>query len=279
MSNKFFQRYAEWGFPQEEVKLPQSIRINTLRISPDELEERMQLKRIPFLEHGYFLEGDVRASVTSEYLLGYYYIQEIASQLPVQVLAPEPGMTVIDMAAAPGGKTTQLAQYMQNSGTIIALDSVHTRIRALKNNIERLGIQNVIVVHKDALYAEDLNIQADAILLDAPCSGNFAADADWLEKRSMADFAQMAKLQRDLLDVAWHCLKKGGRLLYSTCSLEKEEDEDVVEWALENLPGARLLPVDGPGSPGLTEGTKHCMRMWPAQHGTQGFFMALMQKI
>jgi tRNA (cytosine40_48-C5)-methyltransferase len=282
--NKFFQRYEKWGFPQEEIKLPKVIRVNTLKITKEDLIKRLtakkvKLTKIDYLDNGYTFEAAFSASSTPEYLFGYYYIQGAASQLPGQVLLPKPGEIVIDTCAAPGSKTTEIAQYMNNEGMILALDSSHSRLQALVNNIERMGVDNVVVLHKDALYVEDIGIEADAILLDAPCSGNFAIDETWVEKRSFEDFSKKAKLQKQLLEAAWYSLKSGGRILYSTCSLEIEENEEVIEWALDNLPGAELVTIEAKtGATGLTDKTKGCLRMWPAQHKTQGFFMSMLKK-
>jgi NOL1/NOP2/sun family putative RNA methylase len=280
----FFKRYSEWGYPQEAIELPTVIRINPLRCDETKIVERLrkrgiELEKIPYLLHGYTFKAEFAASSTPEYLLGYYYIQEAASQIPIQVLSPRKGDIVIDMAAAPGSKTTQAAALMQNTGTLLALDASHARLEALRNNIERMGVSCAIVLHKEAQYVDDLPFKADKILLDAPCSGNFTIEENWEKKRSAADFQASATLQKQLLEAAWQTLKGGGRLVYSTCSLEKEEDEDVIEWALAHLAGATLVSIDlKTGSPGLTEKTKGCIRMWPAQHGTQGFFVSLLQK-
>lgn len=281
---RILDRYAQWGFPQEDLpELPTVIRINTLRIDSDVLLERLRnkgvkLTKMPYLVHGYIWDAPFSASSTPEYLFGYYYIQEAASQLPVQVLDPHDGV-VIDMCAAPGSKTTQISQWMSNKGMILALESSHMRLHALANNIERMGCENVVTIHKDARYVEDLDVLADMILLDAPCSGNLCIEKDWCKKRTLADFESSARAQRELFDAAWHTLKPGGRLLYSTCSLEIEEDEQVVEWALAEFTDASLVSIDIPvGSPGLTDATRGCRRLWPMQDGTQGFFMALFEK-
>ncbi len=277
----FLKRYKELGhnFDPKKIALKQSIRINTLKVSAEECLKRLEArkiktKKIPFLENGYWTDASFSLSSTREYLQGFYYIQEAASQLPVRVLDPRPEDLVLDMAASPGSKTTQLAQHMRNKGSIIALESNRARIPKLQNNLERLGVKNTIVYHKDARFADDLNMEFDKILLDAPCSGNFTQDKDWFNKRTMADLPKMAKTQKQLLRTAVNMLKKDGVLVYSTCSLEQEEDEDVVEWALENL----LLELQDTGlkvgEPGLTDQTTLCRRFWPDTSDTQGFFIA-----
>ncbi|MFC1722669.1 NOL1/NOP2/sun family putative RNA methylase [Nanoarchaeota archaeon] len=275
--NSLIKRYKELGHPINPDFRPKlSIRINTLKTDKkaclDHLKKKkVQLKKIPFLYHGYWAEAPFSLVSTAEYLQGYYYIQEAASQLPAQVLSPEKGELVLDMTASPGSKTTQLAQMMENQGQIIALESKKPRIPKLNNNLERLGVKNTIIYHKDARYASDLKVKFDKILLDAPCSGNYTQDPEWFKKRSIQDFKDMAKLQKSLLRAAIQVLKPTGTLVYSTCSLEPEENEEVIEWALENL-NLKLDDSNLKASPGLTEKTSLCRRFWPDP--TQGFFIA-----
>ena len=181
-------------------------------------------------------------------------------------------------------KTIQLASLMKNLGTIVACELKKERIESLKNNLERCGISNCIIVNGDALNL-DLKQKADKILLDAPCSGNFLTDKNWLTKRKLSDFQKMAKTQQQLLLKAVDLLKFGGDLVYSTCSMEPEEDEFVVDWALNNLP-VKLIEIKAPfGIPGLanifgkslTNELSKTWRMHPPK--TEGFFVAKFRKI
>lgn len=283
--NFFLKRYKELGqeIDPSKIEIKQSIRVNTLKISEKELVARLKankvkLTRIPFLDHGYFVESEFSLGSSPEYLQGYYFIQEAASQIPVKVLDPKQEELVLDMAAAPGAKTTQIVQQMQNKGKIVALDIEFKRLHALKNNLERMGAKNCIAYQKDAKYAADLGVNFDKVLLDAPCSGNFAADKDWLVKRTIEGVKNKAKEQKKLIEAAINVLKKSGILVYSTCSLEPEENEEVVEFALDNF-DIELEKIDiGIGNPGLTERTKLCRRLWPNKTGTQGFFVAKLRK-
>ncbi|MFW5746593.1 MAG: RsmB/NOP family class I SAM-dependent RNA methyltransferase [Nanoarchaeota archaeon] len=287
--NRFFSRYEKWGFPQQEnVALPTVIRVQASRIADEELLVRLRkrgarLSKIPFLPHAYAFEADFSASSTQEYLEGYYYIQETASQLPIALVQKvvSDASLIVDTCAAPGSKTTQAADMFADS-QIIAMDASHSRLAALLNNVERMKAGNVITIHKDAAYVDDLGISADIVLLDAPCSGNFATDPAWMQKRELEDFGKMAVQQKTLLDAAWQILQPGGLLVYSTCSLEKEENEDVVDHFLLVQDDADLMPIDkeqlGIGADGLTETSRGALRMWPVPHGTQGFFIALLQK-
>jgi len=290
--NDFLDRYKELGedFNPEEIKVKNSLRINTLKIKDDELIKRINAKltRIPFLQHGYYYESNFAVGAMPEYLQGYYYLQEAASQLPAEILEPQPGELVLDMCAAPGSKTTHLAMLMKNKGKIIALDANNPRLPSLQNNLERCGVTNAIVYKKDARYADDLKLLFDKILLDAPCSGNFANDEKWFEERKIEDLKQISKTQKQLLETALQILKPGGVLVYSTCSLEPEENELVIHDFLEKNPAAALEKIDIKiGEPGLTTvfGKKlspeiaKCKRLWPHKTGTQGFFIAKIRKI
>ena len=129
------------------------------------------------------------------------------------VLKPNEKDLVLDMSAAPGGKTTQLAAYMNNKGTIVALDNNVKRLESLRNNIERLGVMNTIIYNKDARFVSDFGIEFDKILLDAPCSGTFTTEEKWLENKTIEGIKERARLQRELLKAAVKVLKHGGVML------------------------------------------------------------------
>ena len=278
--NRYLEQVDDFVVKQNNMK---ALRINTLKISEEKLvkilkKKGVKLKKIDFLDYGYTFESEFSMSSTPEYLKGYFYLQEAASQIPVQVLDCKLGDNILDMNAAPGSKTTQIAQYIKDKGSIVALDIVNKRISALNNNLERMGVETSVVYLKDSRYAEDFNIIFDKILIDAPCSGNYCVEKDWFTKRSKQDFLTKSEIQKQLLAEGFKILKKGGILVYSTCSLEKEEDEDVVEWALENFD---LEIVDTGlkiGNPGCTDKTKLTKKFWPYKTGTQGFFVAKFKK-
>ncbi len=289
----FLDRYKQFGeIVPPQITLPQTLRVNTLRIGEQTLVARLhalgiRLAKIPWLKHGYRVEQakfSLGASVES--LLGYYYLQESAAQVPVEVLDPKPGELVLDCCAAPGGKTTQMAQQMQNKGVIIALEKKAHRLTSLRSNLERCGVANTAVYHMDAVKAAQLGLQFDKILLDAPCSGNYAGDAKWFDKRTIKDVLTSQRFQRNILKAAIDVLKPGGTLLYSTCSLEPEENELNMHWLLENRK-VRLEPISLPiGDPGLTSflgkplhaSIANCRRFWPHKTNTEGFFIARVRK-
>ncbi len=290
---KLLKRYSLLGesFVPGDVVVRGALRVNTLKISGDELAERLKakdvvLEKIPFAKHGYYYKSSFSLGATPEYLLGFYYLQDAASQLPVEVLNPMPGDLVLDMAASPGGKTTQMAQWMNNEGVIVALDSNVKRLDALANNVERLSVKNVVSYKKDSRYADDFGLLFDKILLDAPCSGNFCVEKDFFSKRSVEDFKDRARVQKDLLKAAYKCLKPGGVLVYSTCSLEPEENELVIDWFLKKFDVSLIDTGLRVGDPGLTSvfgekldgSLKFSRRFWPHKTGTEGFFIAKLIK-
>ncbi|MBW3012453.1 RsmB/NOP family class I SAM-dependent RNA methyltransferase [Candidatus Woesearchaeota archaeon] len=285
----FLKRYRQLGGDIKNIKLNPSIRANTLKISAKELFERLRqrgmvLRKIPYVKNGFFVEKTrFKPAAAIEYLQGLYYIQESASQLPVEVLEPKMNEIILDMTASPGSKTTQIAAEMQNTGCIVAIDI--KKLDALENNLERTGVENCIVYEMDALKAHDLGIKFDKILLDAPCSGNYVTDSKWFDKRDIEGIQRNAEMQKKLLKQAASLLKNNGILVYSTCSLEPEENELVVDWALKTLK-LRLEPVRTIGSNGLVNvfgnslihEIKKTKRLWPHKTGTQGFFIAKFRK-
>lgn len=263
------------------VKVRLAIRVNTKKITLEKLKERLEergvtVEKIPFVKHGLYIKSRFNIVSTPEYLLGYFYIQDAAAQIPAEVLNPK--SLVLDCCAAPGGKTTQLALY----APVIAIDNDKERFVAVENNLERLGIDNCIG------YCMDLRMMQkkfDYIILDAPCSGNYMLEEGWMQKNSLKRIEERSRLQQELIAHAISLLNKNGVLVYSTCSLEPEEDEDVIQFALDNLP-VKLEKVDTIGDPGVTKfeekqydvSMKLCRRLWPHKTNTIGFFIARLRK-
>jgi NOL1/NOP2/sun family putative RNA methylase len=289
----FLERYASMGHPLTgRERTRRAIRVNVLRATHKEILSGLgvrgiKLAPIPWLRDGLYVDGgEISVGASYEYLLGLYSIQEAAAQFPVEVLAPTAGETVLDMCAAPGGKTTQMAEWMGNTGVIVAVDVRRERLYALENNLERTGVENCVVYHADAVGLDYGGIQFDKVLLDAPCSGNYVTDRSWFSKRSIGDVEANAIEQRRLLNAAVELLKLGGTLVYTTCSLEPEENELNIQWLIDNH-NLRLETVDGAGSPALTKvlgknlsrDISKCRRFWPDEAGTQGFFLAKGVKI
>ncbi len=275
--------------------LRRSIRINTLKTTIEEMKKALSkdwiLTPIPWCKEGFWIEHkQKRRDVGNliEHSLGYIYIQEAASMVPPLVLDPQPGEIILDMCAAPGSKTTQIAQYMQNQGILIANDFVYQRIQALGLNIQRCGLRNCVITMMEGHWFKDL--QFDRILVDAPCSGTgtIRKSLKTLLMWNRNGIKQLAGQQRKLIDTAFNNLKQGGIMVYSTCSNEPEEDEAVVSYLLEKYPNAVCEKIDLPIKHGPAimefegttyhEGVKNCLRLWPQDNDTEGFFVAKIQK-
>ena len=244
----------------------------------------MELEKVPFLSSGYWVtKSTVSVGATAEYLLGLYSVQEAAAQIPASLFTALPGKTVLDACAAPGGKTVQLADLMGNSGVITALDISKPRLAAMANHLERCHVSNTVVYNIDARQAGMLNRKFDRILVDVPCSGNFAGDTHWFYRRTFEDVERNAEVQKAILKETASCLAPGGEIVYSTCSLEPEEDELNMDWAVKNL-CLSIQKIDCLGTDGLTEVFGRRLddqvalsrRIWPGI--TQGFFVCKLRK-
>ncbi len=278
-----------------EKPIRTAIRVNPLRNDASSTVESLErkgvgLEKIHWLQYGYYsdFKGYSPGSLI-EYMLGYYYIQGVPSMTTVEVLDPKPDDIVADLAAAPGGKTTHLAQLMDNSGLVIAVEQDKSRLSSLKSNILRCGVTNAIVLRGDARKIDQTSLEPTKILLDAPCSGEGLIPLDPSRKtsKSMADIRYCATRQDELLDSAIRRLAVGGEIVYATCSIAPEENEYVIDDILRKYPEIRVVPIDiefgSPGYPNpygvqLDDSLKHARRFLPHLHGTEGFFMCKMKK-
>jgi NOL1/NOP2/sun family putative RNA methylase len=292
MSNKefFINRYQKLGWKYKDVTPRQAIRINTMNVEKtDALLQRLhsigiELERVSFLDQGYWVcESKFSVGATSEYLLGLYSIQEAAAQIPVTLFTESENKTVLDACAAPGGKTVQLADSMHNTGAIVALDIRRQRLTALANQLERCHVKNTVVYFLDARQVSQLKVSFDRVLLDMPCSGNFAADKNWFDRRTMEDVERNASLQREILAKSVRVLGDNGEIVYSTCSLEPEENELNIDWAIRKL-GLQVEEIDCHGQRAQTDvlgknldgSVAECRRIWPRD--TQGFFVCKLKR-
>lgn len=270
----------------EELKYI-SFRINTLKTTVEEgirkLEEEgyeVQVGRlVPFVVK---LKGPFDYANSRAFREGLLVPQDEASALAALLLNPEPGELVVDLCAAPGGKTTHMGELMGNKGRIIAIELYEDRARRLKYILEKTGITIAQVYVMDGRDTPDIIGEeiADKVLLDPPCSSTGALikspEAKWrYDFRFLEDLVDR---QRKLLRAAIKLLKPGGYLLYTTCSILREENEDNVVWALNKYEDClKLVEIHYPGlDPGFIPGT---LRTWPHKHETSGFFYALLQKI
>ena len=275
--------------------LRRSIRVNTLKISVADFLTLIapygwQLTPVPWWEEGFWIEREDEESLplgsTAEHLSGLFYIQEASSMLPVAALFAGEAVPkrVMDVAAAPGSKTTQIAARMGNQGAILANEFSASRVKVLHANISRCGIANVALTHFDGrVFGAAVPESFDAILLDAPCSGEGVVrkDPDALKNWSVQSNLEIAATQRELIDSAFHALKPGGTLVYSTCTLTRDENESVLAWLLEQYPQAveveSLETLFPSAKEALTpEGFLH---VFPQIYDCEGFFVARLRKI
>lgn len=301
---KFIERYSkltDW----EEFRtcslsfLNRSIRANTLKISIKELKKRLEknwnLEQIPWCKEGFWIEHSKkeRRDIGNliEHSLGYFYTQEAASMIPPIVLEPKPHEIVLDIAASPGSKTTQIAQYMQNEGILIANDYTIERMKPLSINIQRCGVANAVITLMEGQWFKKSGIEFDKILVDAPCSGTgtirksvktiYIWNPDMIRRLSIT--------QKQLIETGFNLLKEDGVLVYSTCSLEPEENEEVVDFLLKKYDNAELedIKLNLKRSPAIlkfenkkySEEIKKCLRIWPQDNDTEGFFVAKLRRI
>jgi len=294
--NEMFGEKLPAFLEANETENKDSIRVNTIKISRNELYERLIEKGFILKDiddYGFIIEeSKFSISSTQENLLGYFYIQGIAEMIVSPILSPNKNEFVVDMCAAPGGKTTHLSAIMGNEGSIYAFDVNKRRLSALKNNISRLGCLNIAVFNLSGEEITKLNENPDKILLDAPCTGSGIMRKDSLRKslKTTHDIIFLSEIQKKLLKAAIESLKNDGTLLYTTCSLEPEENEFVIQWALDNF-DIKLKNIDTningiPLEKGFTEifGRKlsdeilACKRSLPHIHNTNGLFMAKITK-
>jgi len=275
--------------------LRKSIRVNTLKIPVKQIVERLKdnwtLEKVPWCKEGFFIEG-VRRDIgnLAEHVLGYIYVQDAASMIPPLVLGAKPGETVLDMCSAPGSKATQIAQYMNNEGLLIANDSDAMRLKALGINLQRSGVTNTIITHMQGRHFAKKDIEFDRILLDAPCSGTgtIRKSLKTIDMWNPNMVRRLAGTQRQLLDSAWRVLRPGGTLVYSTCTLEPEEDEGIIDFALNRFDDAKVekirLAIKRSPSVLSFEGKeydssiKDALRIWPQDNDTEGFFICKIRK-
>ncbi len=300
---KFIERYSSLTDWEEFKKyslsfLRRSIRVNTLKISVKDLKKRLEknwnLNQVPWCEEGFWIEHKAkeRRDIGNliEHSLGYFYTQEAASMIPPLVLEPKKDEIVLDMTASPGSKTTQIASLMENKGILIANDYTTLRMKPLSINLQRCGVTNAAITLMQGQWFK--NMQFDKILLDAPCSGTgtIRKSLKTLRIWNPNMVKRLAGTQRQLIDTAFKNLKENGTLVYSTCSLEPEENEAVVDFLLNKHENSKLEPIKllniKRSEPILefennkyNQEIKKCLKIWPQDNDTEGFFVAKIIKI
>ncbi len=268
------------------------LRINTLKLSPEQWErmDPFGTRKIPWVENGYYYEEEMRPGKHPYYFAGLYYLQEPSAMTPGSRLPICPGDRVLDLCAAPGGKSTQLAARLNGSGLLVSNDISNSRAKALLKNLELFGVSNSVILSESPhRLAEHFPEFFDKILIDAPCSGEgmFRKDPSVIKSWERNGNAFYEKLQKEIVTYALAMLKPGGMLLYSTCTFHPGENEGIVAYMKKICPELRILPIEGyegfgEGRPDKiadgSEDMKRCVRIFPHRMQGEGHFLALLQK-
>jgi 16S rRNA (cytosine1407-C5)-methyltransferase len=284
----------------ERPRLP-AIRVNTLKIGVEEARRTWPewygwtVQPVPFCAAGWqVLAQDQPLGHTLEYDMGFYYIQDAASMLPVEMFGDDDAPLILDMAAAPGGKTTHLASRFGDRAVIVANDTSASRITGLRSNLQTWGVMGALVTsYPGERFGRWFPETFDKVLLDAPCSGDTLRVTTGRRTRTVSDRERQALCQRQgaLLLSAFQAVRPGGEIVYSTCTMAPEEDEAVLDELLRAYPHQAVIetvdhlpePVCAPGLPSdgtrrFDPGVRRAIRLWPHLYQTSGFFAARIRK-
>lgn len=291
---------SEWAafFAAYDAPLRRGLRVNTAKISTDDFRSLFlhTLTPSPFAEDAFYLDAPHKAGCDPLHHAGAYYMQEPSASSAVSVLAPKPNERILDLCAAPGGKSTQILSALGDSGLLWSNEYVPSRARILMQNLERCGARRQVVSNNDtARLCNALTDYFDAVLVDAPCSGEgmFRKEPQALTEWSLNNIHLCAARQSEILHNASLAVRPGGRLVYSTCTFAPEENEAVVARFLNDHPDFQLLPIDVPwGAPAFdfdrirefsdvntcSADLTKCRRIFP-HHGGEGHFVALFHRL
>jgi NOL1/NOP2/sun family putative RNA methylase len=282
---------SESFFEFLEKPLRKSLRVNTLKADLDFVLRRLSdivEDRIPWCEEGVYVKVDDLAKIP-EHQLGVAFSQSAVSMIPPLLMEIEPGMAVLDLCASPGAKATQIAQYMENQGCLIANDVKLERVNMLISNIQKCGVLIARVTMMDGRKFAKFENRFDAVLIDAPCSNLGMIRKSYRHARNwkLSTSLSLSKLQKELIMAGYRCLKPGGVLVYSTCTFEPLENEEVVDYLLRNTEATAegiRLPINAIGGFKEFEGKEYledvgkCLRIHPQMNDTEGFFVAKLRK-
>jgi NOL1/NOP2/sun family putative RNA methylase len=294
-----FSAYAEI-IPDFEIfcskisdPLPVHLRLNTLKAPIKETRLRLERRGFLLVEEKsvplvFRAKNLIQPGHLLEFSLGHLHSQALSSVLAVLTLGPKPLDLVLDLCAAPGSKTSLIAQLMENRGTIVANEKNSNRLIPLRTNLKRLGVTNTITVRSAGQHFPK-RFTFDRVLVDVPCSaeGTVRAGLNGTFRWPRRPGEKLPRLQRDLLLRGFDLLEPGGTLIYSTCTYNPKENESVVQFLLENRQATiRPITLDLPHSPGLDQwkgitydpSVKYCWRLYPHQLDTVGFFLARIGK-
>ena len=286
MENLLGSEYQDFLASYEKPKVS-SLRFNSLKGTEEDFIEKagFSLHPIPWAAGGYYYKEDERPGKHPYHEAGVYYIQEASAMAPAEYLSPVPGERVLDLCAAPGGKSAQLGAAMKGEGLLVCNEIHPQRARILSGNIERMGIANALVLnHEPSHLAERFPAFFDKVLVDAPCSGEgmFRKKEEAALEWGLSNIQMCARRQEDILESAAVMLKPGGRMVYSTCTFALEENEGTVGSFLKKHPEFSLEKAGrfqgmAPGI-GCGENAKAMVRLWPHKIAGEGHFLACLKK-
>ena len=258
------------------------LRVNTLKWTPEQCRQVYgDFQQVPWIANGLLYPEERRMAKDPYYYAGLYYLQEPSAMTPASVLPVEPGDRVLDLCAAPGGKSTELGAKLMGKGVLIANDISNSRAKALLKNLELFGISNICVTSETpeklvSVYPEYF----DKILVDAPCSGEgmFRKDADMMKDWLEHGPAYYASIQKEILHQAVAMLKPGGMMVYSTCTFDKREDEEQILDLLKTYPEMEVVPLPRFARACDSFGFSGAIRLFPHKIKGEGHFVVLLRK-
>ncbi len=271
-----------------------TLRVNTLKTNNKAIKQvlkelNIEYEQVYFYEDAFIIKNKKEKDLQNLeiYKNGSIYIQSLSSMLPPLILNPQPGDNVLDLTASPGSKTTQMSALMQNKGYILANEIDKIRCDKLRYNIKMQGAQNVEIINEDGRkISKDVKEKFDKVLLDVPCSGEgrFLINKpktylNWSKKQVL----ELSNMQKELFESGYNALKRGGTLVYSTCTLNKIENENIIDWAIKKL-GAEILNINiklneltKVSTKGLDKDVEKAIKILPSKN-MEGFFVCLLKK-
>ncbi len=282
--NRYGSDFTEKLLIADNNKPYLALRVNNIKANIDELKGLLDKVELKYSQGKYvkeFLRLNTLTNITDwEYFTkGYFTVQDESTGIPCKLLDVKPGLRVLDLCAAPGGKTAFIADMMQNEGEIVAIDRYESRLKILSKNLERLGVKIVNTIVVDAEQYQDENL-FDRVLIDAPCSGlgtlTKKPDIKW--KRDLGDIRKIVNIQYELIKKGASLVKIGGVLVYSTCTIEPEENYEIIKKFLDEVPGYKLLNAKEFVEEELVD-DNGCVQTYPHIHQIDGSFAAKLQRI
>lgn len=291
MEQMLADEYPEFLNSYEKERF-QALRVNPLKAKRELFLQNnpFHLRPVPWERNGFYYEREDQPGKHPYHEAGVYYIQEPSAMAPATYLDAKPGEKILDLCAAPGGKSTQIAAAMKGQGLLISNEIHPARAKILSENIERMGIRNAMVLNESPqALAKIFTEYFDRIMVDAPCSGEgmFRKNEQACEEWSLKNVENCAVRQREILECAASMLRPGGRMVYSTCTFAPEENEGTIGWFLEHYPEFHVVPVTrqegmsaGVAAWGKTkaDGLEHTIRLFPHHLDGEGHFVAVLEK-